>query len=160
MNKDDKPTTECVLGPGEDGSGYGRVHIKGKRYMAHRAAYCQAHGLSFDDIKGRVIRHLCDTRRCINPDHLEVGTQKENMADMVRRRRNGKLLGEAHHSAKLTSAQVLEIRATYRPRSREFGTNALAKKYGVGSGRIHKIVTGRAWKHLLAGDQSNDVKPE
>ena len=165
MKNYDKPTTACVLcAKGTDSGGYGQVHIAGKRYLAHRVAYCQANGIDFEQIKGKVVRHLCDTRRCVNPEHLALGTHKENMADMVRRRRNAKLLGESHHSAKLTAAEVLEIRSTYQPWSREFSTTALARKYGVGSARIHKIVTGQSWKHLLPEHSSpandNGVTPD
>ncbi len=75
-------------------SGYGRLKVGGKQLYAHRYMYEKVRGRIPD---GRVIDHLCRNRSCVNPDHLEVVTQTENM-------RRGLV-------AKLTLEQVNEIRA-------------------------------------------------
>jgi hypothetical protein len=58
-----------------------------KTELAHRFAYRQAHGLGLDDINGEVVRHECDNPPCVNPDHLTIGTQQDNLADMHARKR-------------------------------------------------------------------------
>ena len=72
---------------GKNRQGYGQRWFQGRNTLAHRAAYCEHHGLSLEAIKGLVIRHTCDNPSCVNPDHLLSGTHKENMEDMVRRGR-------------------------------------------------------------------------
>ena len=71
---------------------YGYTTRDGKTVGFHRLAYVEKHGMSLEDIKGLVVRHKCDNPRCINPEHLEVGTQADNNADMKLRgrARNGK----------------------------------------------------------------------
>ena len=54
----------------------------------HRAVYCDYHGLSLDYIEGMVVRHICDNPRCINPLHLMLGTQQDNIDDMMERGRH------------------------------------------------------------------------
>jgi len=86
-----------------DTGGYGAVSVNmglGKRKLvaAHRFSWLLAHG---DVIpQGMVIRHRCDNRRCVNPAHLEIGTQADNIADMDARGRRVVLSGENHWRAK------------------------------------------------------------
>lgn len=54
----------------------------------HRVVYCEAHGITLDDIKGKVVRHKCDNRRCINPNHMEIGSKADNNRDRMERGRS------------------------------------------------------------------------
>ena len=67
-----------------DTSGYPMVRRNGKFWKANRYSYTIHKG---DIPKGLVIRHTCDNPACINPDHLILGTQKDNVQDMIERNR-------------------------------------------------------------------------
>lgn len=119
------------------GSGYGTIWVRGKMVRAHRFAY--------ELFKGRipaglVVRHKCRNRNCVNPDHLEIGTHRENALD--RRRDGTQKEGEASTSSKLSEEEVLEIRQSTKSQ------RALAKRYGVGRRAIQSVLSRRTWKHL------------
>lgn len=120
--------------------GYGVTYRDGKQYKAHRIAYCEHHGVSVDSIVGKVVRHTCDNRSCVNPEHLIIGTQQDNMKDAVERGRMSS--GVDHHMVSLTSSQIQLIRDEYIYRSKECGSAALAAKYGVHKSTIQRIVRG------------------
>ncbi len=86
----------------------------------------------------RVVRHTCDRDWCINPEHLLTGTQAENLADMVERRRSNR--GERHWNVRLTPEQVAAIRAD--PRS----SRQVAPEYGVAARQIRRIRQGVRWR--------------
>lgn len=107
--------------------GYPRRLYKGNantRY--HRVVYAEAHGLELEDIAGRVVRHTCDNPKCIDPEHLRIGTPADNMRDRDTRGRHG--------AQKLTLAQadiiVAELDAGYSSRE-------LAAHYGVSHSTIN-----------------------
>lgn len=127
------------------GLGYGSLSLHGKKARAHRAVYCKHHGLVAEDIVGLVIRHTCDNARCINPDHLVLGTQQDNMDDKCLRGRHPK--GVQHHKAILSVDDVAFIRANYVRYSKEWGTTALARMLGVHYTSVHKVVRGTTWSH-------------
>ena len=127
------------------GIGYGYLQHEGRQVLAHRLAYCQHKGLSLEAIKGLVVRHKCDNPKCINPDHLELGSQADNMADKVARGRA--LKGEEIGNSKLTEEQVAEIKRLYIPRSRQFNQYQLAKRFNVSQSQISMIVTGQRWSY-------------
>lgn len=124
--------------------GYGSTTRNNKTYRAHRLAYCDHHGISHDSIKGMIVRHKCDNRKCVNPEHLELGTHQDNMNDMKLRGRAASGLDNA--ACKLTDEQVEYIRTHYVRRSREFGTVALARKFGVHNSTIGRAVRGEYHK--------------
>lgn len=147
--------TPCIIWQHcKDKFGYGQVRHKGKMVKAHRLAYCQHHGLDIHALKGLVIRHKCDNTSCVNPAHLEPGSNNQNMADMVKRGRSPQ--GERNAQAKLTAEQVKTIKTEYVHGSKEFGPAALAKKYGVGPTAIHNIVTGKKWKSVTEQQGKNN----
>ncbi|HBH4234989.1 TPA: HNH endonuclease [Escherichia coli] len=125
--------------------GYGILSYKGKVVKAHRLAYCQANGLELKDIAGLVVRHKCDNPACINPEHLETGTQRDNNRDRAKRNRSAHLAGEKNGRAKLTKEQVDEIRRRYVWGSRDNNTVTLAREFGVCQAHVSEIVRNIVW---------------
>ena len=122
------------------GLGYATAWIKlpcgtKKPTTKHRKVYYEATGELPE-----VVRHKCDNPRCVNPEHLEGGTQKDNMDDMKKRNRSAK--GLVNGAGKLTPEQVTYIRTHYVKNSKEFGTVALGRKFGVHNSAIGRVVRG------------------
>lgn len=133
---------ECLIWFGQKcPKGYGRLRLEGKMQRAHRLMYQLRNGPIAD---GQVIRHSCDNPACVNPDHLCLGTQLENVRDMFVRGRANKLNGESHPNAKLTDLQVAEIRRRYVPGVYGKGAHVLAKEFGVSKPTIQAIVSGES----------------
>jgi len=123
------------------------VTVDGRRYTTtkHRAVYYQHTGELPE-----VVRHICDNPRCINPEHLEGGTQVDNMRDCKERGRqappsgNAGRVGEDNAHCKLTDEDCSWIRAHYKKGSRVFGLPALARKFNTGTSQLHRIIKGEA----------------
>lgn len=126
-------------GPRNHG-GYGRVHLRGKRYRAHRVLW---QGLNGPVPEGFEVLHRCDNRSCINPDHLFLGTAADNNHDMVAKGRQ--VRGEAVGTRRLTESQVLDV--LERLRSGE-SHKAISERYAVHPGTISKIACRTRWRHL------------
>lgn len=117
--------------------GYGRFTFNNKIYLAHRYSY----ELHIGPIpNGLYVCHHCDNRKCVNPNHLFLGTHDDNMKDKLSKNRSAK--GINHGLSKLTNAQVLEIR-----NSNESQIN-LAKKYNVTKTAICLIKNRKRWDHI------------
>lgn len=137
----------CIKGNYVDSShGYSTCYHKGKKVRQHRLAYCISNGLELSDIKGKVVRHTCDNRYCVNPKHLIIGTHKDNMRDMTDRNRQA--VGTTVPSSVLTPEQVKFIRDNYIPHSPEFGLGALGKRFGCAKSTVHAVVKRLNWSHL------------
>lgn len=145
-----EPNTGCWLWLGAVGKkGYGILRV-GKRFMsAHRWALQQAAGPD-----ERYVLHSCDQPTCVNPAHLRYGTSAENAADREARKRSMKytmpqrqVRGERHGAAKLTEADVLEIRHLYF--STPIKQKELANRYNTVQSTISNIVTGRKWRSTI-----------
>lgn len=133
---------ECLIWFGQKcPKGYGRLRLEGKMQRAHRLMYQLEHGPIAD---GQVVRHSCDTPACINPNHLSLGTQADNVHDMCDRGRTNRPKGEQHHKAKLTDAQVAEIRRRYVPGVYGKGAHCLAKEFGISKPGIQAILSGKS----------------
>jgi hypothetical protein len=140
-------------------AGYGQFSIWGKNIYAHRIAYRLTYGALPE---GLVVRHQCHNRRCVRPDHLLAGTQMENIHDGIRDGRfrgfeSGERhwsrtapetirRGDRHHMARLTAADVTEIRRIHA----ESGTNAteLARIYGVHRVTVRDVIHRITWRHI------------
>lgn len=93
--------------------------------------------------KGTLLRHVCDRPVCVNPDHLEAGTHADNAADKVARGRQAR--GETHGCAKLTEAQVIDMRAH---RSAGASYREIGNRFDVDTRTAHRALTGASWAHL------------
>lgn len=125
--------TPCVIWAGPTTRGYGYHH--GRRI--HRWVMEQALGRRL--LPQEVVRHLCDVPACFRYDHLALGTQLDNIADMVAKGRQRGPKGEAHGMAKLTAADVAAIRSSAE------GATALARRYAVTRQLVWRIRSGRNW---------------
>lgn len=121
--------------------GYGRFSMNGKKVKTHRAAYETWVGPIHE---GMVVRHMCDNPPCINPEHLELGTQKDNMRDRDERGRHTPVRGEKHGCAKLTWDNVNEIRSLWS--TGNYTRKQLAEDFGVALTTIDKVVRNKTWK--------------
>ena len=126
-----------------DGGGYGRVAVGRTMRLAHVVAWELANGCAVPT--GAVVRHNCDNPPCIEPTHLIIGTQGQNVADMFERGRCDRS-GERNNSAKLTADQVREIRAKHTAGQR---VSSLSREYGISKSQVKNIVTGKQWKEVL-----------
>ena len=131
-------TDTCWLWTGAISGGYGNVSINREFYRAHRIAWLLTGNII---PSGHVMRHKCNSKNCVNPTHLESGTQADNIADM---KRDGTYThGESHSKAKLTTQQVLELRA----RGKE-DSDILSKEYHISRSTVYHIIRRKGWKHI------------
>jgi len=120
--------------------GYGQFGISsGNMRPAHRIAWQLYKG---PIPKGKFVCHVCDNPPCVNPNHLFVGTNRDNMTDMFKKGRGNRPLGEKHFAAKLTEEDVLNIRKD--PRTHK----EVAKDYNMGQAQICAIRLRKAWRHI------------
>lgn len=120
--------------------GYGRF-LAERLIAAHRYSWILHNGpIESSEID---VMHTCDNPPCCNPKHLRAVTTQENMADAYRKRRH--VHGERNWSAKLTEADVREIR---RLRAEGVSCSVLAARYGVQPSHLSNVASGRAWKHV------------
>lgn len=117
--------------------GYGQIR-RGRRHEgmlgAHRAAWEVAHG---PIPEGLPVLHRCDNPPCVNPVHLFLGTNDDNMADKVAKGRQSHTRGESHGAAKLTDAQVAEIRDLY---SQGWTQRRIASIFGCSQPHVSVLV--------------------
>lgn len=152
-----EPNTGCFLWTAaQDKDGYGVFHLPGRKMVkAHRHAYHRAHGVLPRD---KVVCHRCDTPGCVNPDHLWLGTALDNNRDRHAKGRDarGETSGHVtkpeatprggnHGNAKLTEADVIEIRRRWASGEKQA---AIAVDFGIGSTNVSAIVTRAAWRHV------------
>ncbi len=115
---------------------YGQIRVNKKQYSAHRFSWILHNGHPGD----LWVLHKCDNVKCVNPNHLFLGTAKENTHDMINKGR--KPIGTNHKSSKLTNSEIYAIRSS-KMKQRE-----LAEIYGVDQTQISNIKNKKQWKHL------------
>lgn len=133
---------ECWPWIGTGANGYGTIGPGGRnaaKVPAHRVSWELHNGpipKNEDEHHGTVVRHKCNNRLCVNPSHLKLGTQADNIKDMWVNK------GAPRGNARLTESQIASIRAD--PRS----SRKLAPIYGVSDGQIRHIRRRTSWKEI------------
>lgn len=117
--------------------GYGRFYFSGTSIFAHRFSYLLYKG---NIPENYVVRHLCNNPKCVNPNHLAIGTTADNMLDKVLSGRQAK--GNEHGMSVLTEAQVKEIYQS------SLSNYDLADQYNTTPQMISFIRSGKNWKHI------------
>jgi HNH endonuclease len=156
------PVTGCRLWlGGSDKDGYGKIKYEGRFRRAHQVAFELATGVAIP--ADRLVMHSCDTPPCCEPLHLTLGTNKNNMDDMLAKGRQAKgdrnssrlrperlQRGEEHHGSKLSDDDVRQIRALYgKGTKRAWSISAVSKRFNVSYQTIWRAATGRGWKHVV-----------
>ena len=126
--------TDCWVWTGSaTPNGYGQFSCGNyKTILAHRFAYSLWIGEIQD---GKLVCHSCDNKWCVNPKHLFLGSEKDNIQDAIIKRRLR--FGEIHHNSKMTDTQVASCRSKWRSSA---DTRSLASEFGVSRSTIQRIV--------------------
>jgi len=126
------PATGCWYWTGsKNSSGYGTIKVGHGPAYAHRVSYELYVGTLPKDV---LVCHTCDTRDCVNPEHLFLGSSKDNVRDSITKGR---------WTNKLTYEQATEIRRIHRE-TRETQTS-LGKRFGVSTSAINLIVNNKSY---------------
>jgi hypothetical protein len=137
VNKTDKcwEWTGC-----KTGAGYGQIRVEGKSILAHRISWEMHHG----HILGNMfVLHHCDNPSCVRPDHLFVGSNVDNVQDMISKGRKVTFRGDHVVSAQLTNDDAKRIRIEYQ--SGTSSARQIAKRYGVSHTTILGIVNNKRY---------------
>lgn len=124
----------------KDKKGYGKVRFLDGMLFAHRVSYYLFVGIIPE---GQSILHRCDTPACVRPDHLFLGTQRDNMVDKSAKGRV--LRGSKHQNSRITEAQaasILLLAAKGSPQS------LIAKLHGISQSQVSNIVRRKVWRHI------------
>lgn len=121
---------DCWTWTGARRGNYGSFRYNGKMETAHRIAHILYNG---EIPAGLIVRHKCRNRLCVHPDHLEVGTLKENQLDRFR---------DNTMTTKLNVEQVLAIRAS------DIDHKTLAAEYEVSEKTIRDIRARKTWTQI------------
>ena len=126
-----------------DQDGYGIVYHASHKYRrAHRLSWHLYNGA--DIPVGMVVMHSCDRPGCVNPEHLSIGTNRDNIQDRFAKGRSAR--GEANGRAKLRECDVREMRRLRRDESTTYA--ALGLRFGVALQVAYRAVKGTKWSHV------------
>jgi len=136
-------TESCWIWTGSlDSGGYGYMFDgSSKMEKAHRLSWMIHNGVSAGEM---CVCHKCDVRNCVNPDHLFLGTLRDNVEDMRQKGRASK--GENHYASKLKEDDVLAIRRLYADGGLTF--KSIGDKFSVSDEAVRNIVHRITWKHI------------
>lgn len=123
---------------GRNSHGYGTFGVCGSSMLAHRVSWYLSNGTI---PSGMYVCHKCDNTSCVNPSHLFLGTQKDNMGDCSRKGRVNRLLGERHPRTNLTEPMVKQMRELKGSMS----NRELGRKFGVSKSCARNIVNYKRW---------------
>lgn len=134
-------TESCWTWTGKtDKSGYGVFYKDGGDFRAHRVAYAIGNGVGPGTM---FVCHRCDNPRCVRPDHLFLGSNRENTADRHAKGRSAK--GSSSGAAKLTESDVAAIRAALRGGAKQVD---MAIRFGITQANVSEIARGKTWRHV------------
>ncbi len=119
--------------------GYGQLISNNRKHYAHRASYEAFIG---EIPKGMHVCHACDNVYCVNPSHLFLGTQKQNLEDMAKKGRSTR--GERNPMAKLSKEDVEDIKYLFTAGNSD---SEISKEFGVCRQTINNIRNGKVWNH-------------
>jgi len=143
------PESGCwlwLMAVGKDG--YGRFWFEHETITPHRASFLLSNGEIPEDL---CVRHSCDVRSCVNPDHLSLGTHMDNSADNVDRGRQTRHLGEKNGGSRITELQAIEIINSNK------SVNEISQAYGLSSSSIYRLKNKTSWKYLHDKLQKNEA---
>lgn len=120
--------------------GYGKLTVEGKSYRAHRVVFFLVHGMW-----PPLVRHKCDNPYCVNPDHLEAGTNLDNSKDCLSRGRQAR--GEKQGASILTEDNARFIKTSLRDKTH--GVMKLSRMFGVQHTTVSRIGLGKSWTWVV-----------
>lgn len=141
MQKVEK-TAECWIWTARTTrQGYGRFFANGRNNLAHRVSYEMFVGVAGD----MHVLHRCDNPSCVRPDHLFLGSNKDNVDDKVAKGRTPPAKGELNPHSRLKKEDVLKIRSMH---ANKVPRSLIAKEFAVVPAYINQIVNRKAWRHI------------
>lgn len=136
-----KKTRYCWIWIGaKNNKGYGQIMVNKRLIAAHRYSYFLQKG---SIPKDNHILHKCDNPSCVNPQHLWVGTNNDNVQDRVNKGREADRKGEKNPNAKITYEIATKIRKMYK--TRNYKVYILGQMFGVNRNVIGRIIGGKQW---------------
>ena len=131
-------SAECIVWTGyRDAKGYGRVWSNNRYALAHRVSY----EINAGPIPANLcVLHKCDNPSCINPRHLTIGSQRDNIRDRDQKKRTAR--GEENGRAKLSDSNVRDIRQSGET------MRVIAARFGISCSRVSDIKNLKSWSHV------------
>lgn len=128
------------LGSSKRGKGYAGFWLGDKNIKASRFSFYIYNGFLYNQVC-----HTCDNRLCVNPEHLFLGSNQDNVTDKMNKNRYKILSGELNGAAILTQEKVKQIREL---KLKGITITDLSKLFGVKQSTIYSVVNKNRWKHL------------